>query len=136
MDLHILALWLMVLQGCLGAFDTVYHHELTQALPQRVTAQRELKIHAIRSITYGGLFIGLALWEWHGLLAWVLLGIFLVEIVFTLIDFVEEDKTRLLPATERVAHTILAVNGGIFTGVLAINTSSWAMQPIGFVWSF
>ena len=48
MDLHILALWLMVLQGCLGAFDTIYHHELTQALPQRVTAQRELKIHAIR----------------------------------------------------------------------------------------
>ena len=84
MDLHILALWLMALQGCLGAFDTIYHHELTQALPQRVTAQRELKIHAIRSITYGGLFIGLALWEWHGLLAWVLLGIFLVEIIFTL----------------------------------------------------
>ena len=136
MDLHILALWLMVLQGCLGAFDTIYHHELTQALPQRVTAQRELKIHAIRSITYGGLFIGLALWEWHGLLAWVLLGIFLVEIVFTLIDFVEEDKTRLLPATERVTHTILAVNGGIFTGVLAINTPNWAAQPIGFDWSF
>ena len=48
----------------------------------------------------------------------------------------DRDKTRLLPATERVTHTILAVNGGIFTGVLAINTPNWAMQPIGFVWSF
>lgn len=41
-DLHATALGLMAAQGLLGAFDTIYHHELTEALPQRAGASREL----------------------------------------------------------------------------------------------
>ena len=136
MNTHVLALQLMAIQGCLGAFDTLYHHELTEALPGRASARLELSIHALRSTLYAALFIGLAAWQFHGLWAWLLLAVFGVEIVLTLWDFVVEDRTRLLPATERVTHTILAMNGGAFITLLALNAPAWMAQPTGlvFVW--
>lgn len=134
MDTHLLALQLMAAQGCLGAFDTLYHHELTEALPQRSTARRELGIHAIRALIYSALFIGLSAWSWHGAWAIVLLGLFGIEIVLTLWDFVVEDQTRLLPASERVTHTILAINGGAFIMLLVLNVPQWLAQPTALHW--
>jgi uncharacterized protein (TIGR01777 family) len=135
MNVHLLALQLMAVQGCLGAFDTLYHHEMTVALPRRPTAALELSIHAVRSLIYSLLFIGLAGWEWRGLWALVLLGVFGIEIILTLWDFVVEDQTRLLPATERVTHTVLAINGGAFIMLLALNTSGWLSQPTELAWA-
>lgn len=63
MNTHLLALQLMAAQGILGAFDTLYHHELTQALPTRSTAQKELSIHAVRALFYSALFVGLSCWK-------------------------------------------------------------------------
>ena len=60
MNTHLLALQLMAAQGCLGAFDTLYHHELTEALPQRATARLELAIHSVRALIYSVLFVGLS----------------------------------------------------------------------------
>ena len=137
MNLHLIALQLMAAQGCLGAFDTLYHHELTEALPGRATARRELTIHAARALMYAALFIGLSSWEFHGAWALVLLALFGVEIVLTLWDFVVEDRTRLLPATERVTHTVLAMNGGAFIALLALvamGSSDWLAQPTALVW--
>jgi uncharacterized protein (TIGR01777 family) len=135
MNTHTLALQLMAAQGCLGAFDTLYHHELTETLAQRTTARKELAIHAVRALIYAILFVGLAYWEWHGVLAYVLLGAFAVEIVLTLWDFVVEDRTRLLPATERVTHTVLAINGGAFITLLALNAAGWSVDPAGLAWA-
>lgn len=135
MSTHLLALQLMAVQACLGAFDTVYHHELTEALPQRATARRELAVHATRATLYALLFIGLACWEWHGVFAVLLMAVFAVEIVLTLWDFVIEDRTRLLPATERVTHTVLAINGGAFIMLLALQFPSWFAQPSNLVWN-
>jgi len=134
-NIHLLALQLMAAQGCLGAFDTVYHHELTEALPQKPGARLELSIHAARALIYALLFIGLAYWEWHGMFAVVLLAIFAVEIVLTLWDFVIEDRSRLLPATERVTHTVLAINGGAFITLLAMNFPDWHAQATRLAWS-
>ena len=136
MNTHTLALQLMAAQGCLGAFDTLYHHELTEALPGRATARLELSIHALRSMIYAALFIGLSAWQFHGMWALVLLLVFTVEIVLTLWDFVVEDRTRLLPATERVTHTILAMNGGAFITLLALNTPAWYAQGSALVWQW
>jgi uncharacterized protein (TIGR01777 family) len=133
MNTHLLALQLMAAQGCLGAFDTLYHHELTETLAQKTSARKELAIHAVRALIYAVLFVGLAFWEWHGALAWVLLGVFAVEIVLTLWDFVVEDRSRLLPATERVTHTVLAINGGAFIALLALGAAGWAAGPTGLV---
>ncbi|MGK5009445.1 TIGR01777 family oxidoreductase [Janthinobacterium sp. MDB2-8] len=134
MNTHLLALQLMAAQGCLGAFDTIYHHEITEALPQKASARLELTIHATRALIYSLLFVGLAAWEWHGAWAWVLVIVFGVEIVLTLWDFVVEDQTRLLPATERVTHTVLAINAGAFIALLALNSSDWASLPTALVW--
>ena len=134
MNTHLLALQLMAFQGCLGAFDTLYHHELTEALPGRAGARRELSIHAVRSLIYSTLFIGLSAWAFHGLWAWVLLFVFAIEIVLTLWDFVVEDQTRLLPATERVTHTVLAINGGAFITLLVLNSPQWLAQPTALTW--
>lgn len=134
MSTHLLALQLMAVQGCLGAFDTLYHHELTVALPQRASAKKELTIHAARALIYSGLFIGLSSWAWHGAWGWVLVALFAVEILLTLWDFVIEDQTRLLPATERVTHTVLAINGGVFITLLLLNLPDWLGQPTALVW--
>ncbi|WP_332853247.1 TIGR01777 family oxidoreductase [Duganella sp. S19_KUP01_CR8] len=134
MNTHLLALQLMAFQGCLGAFDTLYHHELTEALPGRATARRELAIHAVRAMIYSALFVGLAAWAFHGVWALVLLAVFSIEIVLTLWDFVVEDRTRLLPATERVTHTVLAMNGGAFIALLALNTPDWLAMPTALTW--
>ncbi|MBJ7313557.1 TIGR01777 family oxidoreductase [Rugamonas sp. CCM 8940] len=134
MNTHLLALQLMACQGCLGAFDTLYHHELTEALPGRASARRELSIHSARALIYSALFIGLSAWQFHGLWALLLLLVFVVEIVLTLWDFVVEDRSRLLPATERVTHTVLAMNGGAFIALLALNTPQWLAMPTALVW--
>ncbi|WP_342115218.1 TIGR01777 family oxidoreductase [Pseudoduganella sp. OTU4001] len=135
MSTHLLALQLMAAQGCLGAFDTIYHHELTEALPQRHTARRELAIHALRAIIYGVLFIGLSAWVWQGAWAMALLALFGVEIVLTLWDFVVEDQTRLLPASERITHTVLAINGGAFICLLMLAAPEWMTAPTGFTYA-
>ncbi len=134
MNTHLIALQLMAAQGMIGAFDTLYHHELTEALPQRDSATTELGIHSIRALNYCALFLGLSAWAWHGAWAIVLLLVFSIEIVLTLWDFVIEDQTRLLPATERITHTVLAINGGAFITLLALNTPDWLAKPTQMLW--
>lgn len=136
MDTHLLALQLMAVQGLMGGFDTLYHHEVTEALARRNTAQRELSIHAVRALIYSLLFIGLSCWQWHGWLAVALFVVFGVEVLLTLWDFVVEDRTRLLPATERVTHTLLAINGGAFIALLMLDFPTWFAQPTGFVMEY
>ncbi|WP_223145981.1 hypothetical protein [Iodobacter fluviatilis] len=46
-----IVLYLLVIQGLMGAFDTLYHHELTVALPSEKSAQHELCLHAVRFAT-------------------------------------------------------------------------------------
>ncbi|MDR5671247.1 TIGR01777 family protein, partial [Burkholderia cenocepacia] len=40
-----------------------------------------------------------------------------------------EDQSRKLPATERVLHTLLAVNGGALFGMIAMQLAAWAAEP-------
>ena len=134
MDIHLLALLLMAAQGLMGAFDTLYHHELTETLAQRASARKELSIHALRAIIYSLLFIGLSSWVWQGWFAFILMLLFAIEIVLTLWDFVIEDQSRMLPATERVTHTLLAINGGAFITLLALQIPYWWSLPTALVW--
>src|SRR5262249_9832924 len=48
-------------------------------------------------------------------------------------DFLVEDRTRLLPASERVTHTLLALNYGVILALLAPELRSWAAAPTGLV---
>ncbi len=131
MDTLSIVLTLLVVQGLLGAFDVIYHHELRVALPRQPGAATELRIHAIRAVLYGILFGGLAWFVWGGFALLALGAIVLVEVVLTLWDFIEEDRSRLLPPSERVLHTILAINGGAAFGLLCVHAPLWWALPTG-----
>jgi uncharacterized protein len=127
-------LWtLIVIQIAMGAFDMLFHHELTERLPWRAGAADELRLHAIRNGFYAVIFAALAWIEPHGFLAVLLLGVLVIEVLITLWDFVEEDRTRHLPATERVTHTLLALNYGAILVLLVPRLVDWSAQPVALV---
>ena len=124
-----LLLTLLIAQAVMGAFDTIYHHELTVALPAQASARSELMVHALRSLLYGAIFIGLAWFVFGGWWIAVLWAVVIVEVVLTLVDFLIEDRTRVLPQSERVLHTLLAIGGGAAFTVLALQTPAWWRLP-------
>ncbi len=127
-------LWALVAaQIALGGFDVVFHHELTERLSWKKSAASELKLHAARNFFYAGLFVVLAWCRPTGWLAIALLCVLFAEIVITLIDFVEEDRSRKLPATERVLHTLLAINYGAILALIVPEILQWTGEATGFV---
>jgi uncharacterized protein (TIGR01777 family) len=114
-------LWtLIAIQIAMGMFDTFYHHEFTERLAWRPSQRRELELHSVRNMFYALLFLVLGWLEVHGLFA---------MIVITLMDFVEEDLSRKLPPSERINHTLLAINYGAILILLLPVLIQWAMQP-------
>jgi hypothetical protein len=91
------ALWLLVVQGSFGAFDTLYYHEYRARLPARTEARAELLLHAGRDFVYAVIFGMLSRFEWRGVWAWVLAALLLIEIGITLTDFVVEDRVVCRP---------------------------------------
>lgn len=128
------ALWLLFVQGLLGGFDTLYHHEITVALPRQRSARLELMIHAVRSMLYGLVFLGVADFEFHGDWVWPIISVVALEIGLTLWDFVVEDNSRKLPASERITHTILAINAGSLFALYGWQLYEWHSQPTELVW--
>ena len=50
-------LWSLIsVQIVMGAFDTFYHHELTERLAWRPSQRYELKLHGVRNLLYALLF--------------------------------------------------------------------------------
>lgn len=127
------ALILLTLQGLLGALDNLWHHEWRGRLPSRPSARRELILHAVRSAIYAPVFLTFGWFAWQGWLAWVFAALLVAELGVTLLDFVEEDRSRLLPASERVLHTVLAVSYGAFLASLAPELMLWASAKSGIV---
>lgn len=122
-------LWsLIAIQIAMGAFDTFYHHELTERLAWRPSQRRELQLHSLRNALYALLFLTLGWLEVHGFWAVVVIAVLLVEVIVTLMDFVEEDMSRKLPATERINHTLLALNYGAILILLLPVLIEWAGQ--------
>jgi uncharacterized protein (TIGR01777 family) len=127
-------LWsLICVQLALGLFDIVYHHEMTERLAWRPSQLHELKLHGARNLAYAVLFLTLGLFELHGFWAMVVIAVLAAEVVITLIDFVEEDVSRKLPASERVTHTLLAINYGAILAFLIPVLVGWAAQPTAIV---
>jgi len=126
------ALTLLLILGCLGAFDTLWYHEFQQQLPTRATGRLELRLHAVRAFFYAVLFGSLAWISWNGLFAWLLAAILAAEILITLWDFVEEDLRRPLPSGERVMHTVMAIVYGAFLACLVPQLVRWSQQPTAF----
>src|SRR5215472_5997681 len=123
-------LWpLITLQIVMGAFDTLYHHEMTERIAWRPAQHRELRLHGVRNLLYAALFLVLAWREPDGLLAMLVIAVLALEVIITLMDFVEEDLTRKLPASERINHTLLALNYGAILALLLPLLLAWAARP-------
>ncbi len=123
-------LWILIaIQVAMGAFDTLVHHEGTERLAWRPSQKTELRLHGVRNFFYMVIFLCFAWVEPHGVYTMVLAAILMVEVLITLWDFVEEDMTRKLPGTERINHTLLALNYGAILALATPILWDWAQQP-------
>ena len=125
-------LYILLVLGLLGAADTFYYHEWTLRLPETPTARRELRLHASRDFAYAIVFGSLAWATWNGAFVWLLAAVLVFEIVVTLTDFIEEDRTRKLPAGERIMHALMGIVYGVFLTMLFPHAVRWSRLSAGF----
>jgi len=126
------ALHVLLILGLLGASDTLYYHEFRLRLPHTPSARQELRLHAIRDFAYCIVFFSLAWTTWNGAFIIPLAAILLFEIWVTMTDFLEEDRTRHLPAGERVMHALMGIVYGIFLALLFPHALGWTKLASGF----
>lgn len=115
MEAFVLAL---VAHGLIGGADVIVNHELIARIPAQPGSGPEQRLHSARELIFALLFVGLAWFEWHGLLAVAVGALLLAELVVSTVDTVLELDTRVLPVTERIAHVLLFVNFGIVIALL------------------
>jgi len=127
-------LWILIsIQVFMGAFDTLVHHEGSERLAWRVSQKTELRLHGVRNFFYAVIFLCFAWLEPHGAFTITLAAILVAEVLITLWDFVEEDMTRKLPWTERINHTLLALNYGAILALAAPYLWAWSALPSAIV---
>lgn len=132
------ALWLLAIQGLIGAFDTFYYHEWRARLPARgQAAASELKLHAARDFLYAVLFGTLPWLAWQGFWVLMLVAVVVAEIVLTLWDFIVEIAVRKslgdVYAGERVTHAIMGILYGAMLTNLIPTLLKWWSLPSGLV---
>jgi hypothetical protein len=127
----------MLVQGLLGAFDTIYFHEYRARLPAGGRRARpELLLHAVRDFVYAVLFCTLPFVAWRGAWAWALALLIAAEIAITMADFAIETRTRGtdgVTAGERITHGAMAIVYGAMLGRLAPELLAWSEAATGFV---
>ena len=129
----IVALWLLAIQGIIGAFDTLYYHEWRARLPARgARSASELKLHAARDFLYAVLFVTLPWLAWQGGWVLVLAAVLIAEIVLTLTDFVVEISVRKslgdVYGGERVTHAVMGIlYGGMIASLIPVLITWWRL---------
>ena len=126
------AIWLLLVQASLGAFDTLYYHEYRLRLAHSSHTGLELRLHATRDFAYAIIIGSLGFVTWHGAFSWLLLALLAAEICITLWDFIEEDKIRRLPPGERAMHAIMGIVYGAFLAFLIPQLIGWSTLATGF----
>jgi hypothetical protein len=120
---------LLVLQGLLGAIDTLLNHELAEKLPRRREARGELALHSAREAVYAVLFLGFAWLAWLGAFAALIALLLAAEAIITLTDELAENRTRVLPQSERALHVLLTLNFGAIIALMVPLLMAWGANP-------
>src|SRR5437870_3831201 len=102
-------LLLLILQGLLGAFDTLYYHEVRLRLSSVATARKELKLHAVRDFIYAVIFGSLAWINWNGLWAGVLVGLLAAEVFMTVPSATDLLLKSPIAPVERSMHAVMGL---------------------------
>ena len=128
---------LLLIQGCLGAADTLWYHEHVYALPANTPqTSPELRLHAARDFVYALLFLTLPFVSWCGIWALALGALLALEIGITLADFALEDRVRApfggVATGERVMHAIMGLVYGAFLASFAPELVRWWSLETGF----
>ena len=130
-------IWTLIfVQVAMGGFDTLYHHELTERLAWRPSQAGELRLHGVRNLSYAVMLLALGWSRPQGAAAIGLIALMVGELLITLWDFVEEDRTRKLPASERITHTLLTLNYGVVLALVIPRLAGWAASPITLIPAF
>ncbi|HEU0177950.1 MAG TPA: hypothetical protein VFV58_27110 [Blastocatellia bacterium] len=129
-----MALWLLAIQGIIGAFDTLYYHEWRARLTAGGSGTApELKLHAARDFLYAALFGALPHLAWQGFWAVVLAALLLTEIILTLADFVVEPRVRKplgdVYGGERITHAVMGIIYGAMLANLLPVLWRWRQLP-------
>ena len=129
----IAVLWLLALQGVIGAFDTLYYHEWRARLPARGSqVAAELRLHAVRDYLYAVIFGTLPWLAWQGFWTLALVMVLVAEVVLTMADFIVEKEVRRplgdVFAGERVTHAVMAVLYGAMLANLLPTLADWWSQ--------
>lgn len=132
-------LWLLAVQGVIGAFDTLYYHEWKARLPARGRrAAPELLLHAARDVFYFVLFASLPWIAWLGSWTLVLVAVLVAEIVLTLWDFIVEIAVRRdlgdVYGGERVTHAVMGILYGAMIASLVPVLRAWWQEPTSLSW--
>lgn len=125
---------LAIIQGFIGASDTILYHEWFVKLPRQPYARREQLLHGVRDVLYGLLYLQLGLYRVTGAMAFAIVALLAAEIGITLADFLQEDKTRRLPKGERVMHSVIAIMFGAFIAYYLPVLWADAGLPTGLEW--
>jgi phosphatidylglycerophosphate synthase len=125
------ALWLLAIQGIIGAFDTLYYHEWRARLTSGGGgAAPQLKKKA-------ALFGALPHVALHGLWAVVLATVLSSEIVLTMADFVVERRARKpmgdVYGGERITHAVMGIVYGAMLANLLPVLWRWRQLPTALV---
>jgi hypothetical protein len=131
------AIWLLAVLGALGAFDTVWFHEIRGKLVARPEMRPELRLHVLRDVLYVVVFATLPFLAWHGLWTIVLGAVLIGELVVTMADFVTEDRVRagvggVVPG-ERITHAVMGIVYGAMLAFLVPVLWGWLQEPTGLV---
>jgi hypothetical protein len=133
-------LWLLALQGVIGAFDTVYYHEWRARLPGLGPhAASELRLHAARDAFYAVIFGTLPWFAWQGLWTIGLVAVLVAEIILTMADFIVEISVRKplgdVYGGERLTHAAMGILYGAMLANLYPTMRAWALRPTALIWT-
>jgi len=123
-----------MIQGILGALDTLYYHEWRARLvAYSPLTSPELCLHAARDGIYAVIMSTLPWLAWQGAWALVLAALLAAEIILTLTDFVVEDTVRRtlggVSPGERVMHAVMGLLYGAMLAYLLPVVLAWWTAP-------
>jgi hypothetical protein len=136
----VVALWLLALQGVIGAFDTAYYHEWRARLPALgPQAAPELRLHAARDALYAVIFASLPWFAWQGLWIIALSTVLVAEIILTMADFIIEISVRKplgdVYGGERLTHAAMGILYGAMIATLVPTMREWGVRPTALTWA-
>jgi hypothetical protein len=139
-----LAVMLLVVSMCLGAFDTFYFHIYRCRLYAHPEARTENLFHGLRALVFGGFFLLLLNVRATGAFWWLFPLSVLAELVISAGDVLLETTSRKglggLPRGEYVLHVILplVVGAGLTCMLLGSYPQAaeetalgWQQRPLG-----